>query len=329
MLTAVADEGANDELLLVSLYGVVAEEAGVRVDGEPGTESYEVAWLNALTTDLEKGVMAHPPDLVGGNRFFQVIGRLGFFPSDLRAEIQVGQPPNKTTIGVVDVEESTLLDLAAEVRGATRSDVAGTEVVSWLGDNEANPSLDTPIGRVSGQAARLAMPSRRVLVHSTTDAGMTSALETANGDRPSLADHDDLRSVAAGLDDAGVFAAYLSVVPMTRPVPPSGPRPGLAAGPLLQRYTAYGVGSTLVDGDPEVVVVLVSRTDDIAAANADLFAQIVAEGTDDQSGQRWSDLLTDPRIQHQGKVVIGRFAAERPDLWSRLVQNKSSLLAVG
>jgi len=272
--------------------------------------------------------MLHPPELAGGARTDEVLGRLGFWPSDLTAEIQVGQPPSMTSIAVGGFDAATVLDRAAATDGADRTEVGGTEVVSWLDDNAMELNLDTPLGRIRGQAGRLALPADRVLVHTTTDADMAQAIDAIGGARPSLAERRGLGPVATALDDAGVVAAYLSESPITLAGQHmTEQQHAQAAGSELAPYLAYGVGGGLDDGAPSLVIVLAHDTDDEAAANAERLAVNVGEGIDLASGRRWNTLLTEPRIEQHDTTVVARFAVESPGFWSRLVTNRASLLA--
>lgn len=328
MLGLVADSDEHADLVLVSLYGRADDAVHLDLEGEPGDEAYEMNRLLALTTNGDTGLILHTPELAGGARTPEVLGRMGFFPSDLTAEIQVGQRPFMTTIAVGDLDADIVLDRAAATEGADRTEIGGTEVVAWLDDNDVDVNLDVPVGKVRGEAGRLAIPTDRVLVHTTTDAAMADAIAAISGARPSLADRPGLGPAATALDDAGVVAAYLSETPITL----SGQRltpeqQTQMAGSELAPYLAYGVGGAL-DGDaPTVVIVLTHDNNDAAETNAERLAANVADGHDLVTGQRWNTILTEPRIDQHENVVVARFSVGSPRMWQQLVLTRASVLA--
>lgn len=330
MLTLVPDSDEHAELVLVSPYGLAEEAVDLDLDGQPGDEAYELDRLRALTLRAQTGVTLHSPEMAGGLRAQEVLGALGFWPSDLAAEIEVGQPPAVTKIAVGDFEPSDLLDRAAAIDGATRNEVEGTEVVRWLEDRTVDFNVETPIGRVSGQAGRLALPADRVLVHTTADAEMADAIDTIGDDGSSLANRGHLGAVATALDEEGVMAAYLSGFPVT---PLGGPMtPELEAQVSedgLGPYSAYGVGGALDDGEPSLVIVLAHDNARDAEVNADRLASNVAEGNEPVAGRPWSEVLTEADIEVRGEVVIARFATEDPARWITIGRGWSPLLITG
>jgi len=322
---------ANAAHVLVSLYDVAADAVHLdRLDASADARA-ELDRLVELTMGTEHPVMVNLPELVGGQRANQQIGRLGFQPSDLIAEVEAGRPPSMTTIGIGTFDEDEVLDRAAEVTGARRSDVEGTEVVAWLDDLEIDPTLDPPLGRVPGQAGRVALPADDVLVHTTEDATMAGTIGTVGGDGPSLADDEGLRLVAEHLDEAGAYAAFLSSEAVTAASAPGGtetPSSGEDAPEPLLAYEAFGVAGAVRDDRPELVVVLVHEDDEEATANAARLERVVADGVDPQSRRPWADLLADADLTTDGPVVVARFVTERP-MWASLFAAGSPLLATG
>ena len=328
MLGLVADSDEHAKAVLVSLYGRAEEAVDLNLQGAPGDKRYEMNRLVALTVNSDTGITLQTPESAGGARVQKVLGRLGFWPSDVAAEIQVGERPSMTTVAVGDLDAETVLGRAEKVDGASRSEVGGTDVVSWLDDNEIDQLLDTPLGGLPGQAGRVAVPAEGTLAYTTTDASMADAIDAIGGDRASLAERPSLGPVAAALDDAGVMAAALSDVPITfADIRVGAEERKEVAGTELAPYVAYGIGGAL-DGDvPTLVLVLNHRDDDAAETNAERLATNVAEGRDLSSGQPWSERLTEPRIEQDGTLVVARFTVEGPELWYRLFTTRASLLA--
>ncbi|CAN5745804.1 hypothetical protein BH10ACT1_BH10ACT1_20970 [soil metagenome] len=330
LLERVPDTEANGRFVLVSLYAEAERDAGLEPQGKAG-KARELRRLTRLTNDVDVGTGLPGGTLAASPYVAQQYGKLGYVPSDVEAEVTFGEPPSQGSVGVGTFDEDEVLDRAADVDGAERREVEGTRVVSWLDDQKIDLDLETPIGNLPGRAGRVAAPGGDLLAYTNDDAGMGRILATADGERKSLADDDDLRAVAEGLDDADVTGAYLS----TEPLGPAGGfrrRPGGSDGAAakdqaLQPYVAFGVGAALDDGTKELVVVLVHEDDESARENAGRLRRIVADGSSATTRRPWKSLLRAADVEQDGRLVEATFEVDDPTLWLKIVQQRDHLLA--
>lgn len=342
MLSLVPDTEANRKFVLISLYEKAEKTADLKPQGAKGRQR-ELRRIIRLTSDPETGTGVAGGELAAGPRLARPdvgagadgggqYGALGYVPSDVTAEVAAGQPPNQVAIATGELDADEILDKAAEIEGSTRKEVDGTEVVRWLDDLAVDRELETPIGRIPGQAGRIAVPADGVLTYARTDAISESVNATVAGDRGSLADNDDLVPVAERLDDLDAHSAYLSTEPLRSRGPTRSPdqegNGAEGAGTALARYDAVGVGTALKDKKPSMVVVLVHGSDQAAQLNTERLEANVADGKSFVTRRPWSDLLTEGDIEQDGRMVVATFRVERSDLWYRLVFQGDNLLAV-
>lgn len=324
MLSLVPDTEANRTFVLISLYEKAEKAAELKPQGGTAKER-ELRRIVRLSNDQKVGTGVANGDLGTGSRVREQYGALGYVPSDVTAEVTANLPPSQVTIATGEFDADKVLDKAAETKGSTRKEVDGTEVVRWLDDLAVDPKLETPVGQLSGQAGRIALPADGVLTYAKSDAISKSVNATVKGDRTSLADNDDLATVAERLDDLDVHSAYLSTEPVSAP---KGQSQTGDPGSALARYDAIGVGAALKDKKPRLVVVLVHGSDRAAEQNAKGLKAKVADGKSAATGRPWSDQLSDPDIEQDGRVVVASFRVKNPTLWYRLVLQGDNLLAV-
>lgn len=318
---------AADGMVLVSLYDVAAERADLDIEGEPGQQEYEMDRLVALTDPVGR-LGAATPRLFGAARLPHGFDHLLFAPSELTAEIQVGEPPNAVTIGI-GPDGGTVTDAALTFDGVTRREVAGTEIVSWLDDGEVDLTQTMPIGNLAGQAGRLAFPDDGVLVHTTNDADLERALAAIDGTSPSFTAHDDLVAIASVLDEEEAHAALLSGTPV-QAVPGVGASKGdhvVEPTGALDPYSAIGIGPTFIDGRTGIVIVLTHASAEAAEANAKNLEQAIAERAEDTGSGRRPHPLGDPDIEARDGVLVARFTTEVPSAWIDLFVQRDDLIA--
>lgn len=326
LLALVPDTEGNRSQVIVSRYEAAATAAGLDpVDGE----REEMDRISKLTNSVETGTGVAGGEITGGPRTQAQYGLLGFVPSDVRAEVSAGQPPDQVSVAVGSFDRDEVLDLAAEATDGEVVEVDGTEVARWLDDRELVPGLETPIGDLPGQAGRVALPADQVLTYANADEISTATIGTVRGDVDSLADVEELAAIATALDEHDVLTALLSTEPLETDPRMTPDTDAAADGPPgLLPYAAFGTGNRLVDGAPSLVVVLAHDDADDAATNAERLAAMVADGTSAATRQRWAELLTDPAIEQAGTVVTATFTVENPTLWQAIVFRQDSLLAI-
>lgn len=329
MIALVPDSAAAQAYAVVSLYAKAEEAVDLEVDGEAGA-SREARRITLLTADVGTGTGVAGGPLAAGDRSVERYEALGYVPSDIRAEVVAGGPPEQVGVAVGDLDPDVILDAAEETDGAERNEVDGVEVVSWLGDDEVDPDLGTPVGDLPGQAGRVAVPTDGVLTYTNSDDTTQAVLDAVEGDGDSLADVDDLATVADALDDRDVHSALLSTTPVSVD-PRAQTREGAEemATDILTPYRALGTGAAIEDGRPRMVVVVVHDSDGDAEDNVERLERQAADGRSAATGGAWSELLTDPVIDREGAVVTASFAVENPALWLQIVLQRDNLLAAG
>lgn len=320
LLAPVPNTDVTERELVVIDWEAAAASSGVTV---PDADAGDDAQLSYLV-DLMRTTGALAPGATGGSRSNAVQGRLGFIPSQVTATVDAGIAPDRLSMATVTVGADTVLDAAATgIEGAQRSSIGGLDAVSWLDDNEIDPSVDTPF-ELHGQAGRvLALDDDLIAVTSNDGtAGQVAGTAgqvagTASGEASSILERPGIADAAEVLDRHEVFAAYLSTDPT------SGGRPRTqseidAAPSLLGSYTAYGLGNAWDDGEIRLVVAIAHGDEEDAEENLGRLRTLVAEGSA-SSTRPWSEVLLDAEISREGTTVVGRFRAE-PGIWTQARQ---------
>jgi len=313
LLGAVPDTKENRQYVVAYRYDAAEEGADVDPKGDDESDR-ELDRLLQLSKEAGIG----PNGVIDTTLGPQRIGRLGFVPSDVVATVQAGSPPDTTDLAVVDADEDDVLDAAAKVEGAERTDVDGVEVVRWLDDREVDQDLDTPIGRIPGVAGRVGFTDDGLLLTATSDEVAAAAIATAKGDEPSLMDVPAIADVADALDDEDAFTAYVSVA-LGSDGSRTTPSQRADEQPALRSYAAIGLGNAWTDDGLELVIAIAHDDEAAAEANATALEEAVTKGTTAQTSQRLSELLSDPEVERDGTTVVGTFQVERPDLWYQFV----------
>ena len=308
LLAPVPNTDVNERELVVIDWEAAAASSGVTV---PDADAGDDAQLSYLV-DLMRTTGALAPGAAGGTKANTVQGRLGFVPSQVTATVDAGIAPDRLSMATVTVGADTVLDAASSgIEGAQRSSIGGLDAVSWLDDNEIDPSLDTPF-ELQGQAGRVLALDDDLIAATSNDGTAGQVAGTASGEASSILERPGIADAAEVLDRHEVFAAYLSTDPT------SGGRPRTqsevdAAPSLLGSYTAYGLGNAWDDGEIRLVVAIAHGDEEDAEENLGRLRTLVAEGSA-SSTRPWSEVLLDAEISREGTTVVGRFRAE-PGIW--------------
>lgn len=327
-----ATEGASD-FVVVNDTAAAADAAGLTAP-EPGASEEEIgAYLSPLSGVGDDATVAvAPSDLLIQSAIDDAGWRdeVGFGVVDLTGDVTSGQPPDdlQTLFGDFDeaaVEQAVSTDPAwsGELDEVEYGDAT---YWSWGEDGAIDPSAISRVRRL-GESARLFVDGDAGVAYwANTDATIEAALDTFAGDEPSLADDPELGPLAAALDELGAYSAILTADGEALQVP-DGISSGAGDSPTLEPYEAVATGAAVVDGSARLLVVLVNTDEPTAQANADLLAQIVAEGSSAVNGRPWSDALGDGEITVDGTVLAASFPTEDPRLWNGVVLTRDTLLA--
>lgn len=235
--------------LTVVIFDLTAAAEANGAGERPTSEGEDLGrWLLTATgTATPEGEDGFPPvflppvDVLGSQGIAQVEeieDEVGWSVLDVDAVAEATLPPQRFGVVTGDVGEDTFADAGLE------PDEDGVVSVGEGEDGEVDPDHTSP-ARPLGAALRMAADGDRLAVSSSTEA----AAEWLDGEAETLAEDDDLRSIAAALDDADALCAYLTVV-----------ADGLD-------FTAVGFGWSVEDGEPRMT--LAFAYDDEGAAEGD------------------------------------------------------------
>jgi len=186
-----------------------------------------------------------------------------------------------------------------------------------------------------GRAVQIAAGKTRLLAAARV-AVLDNALAIGDGAVPTLADDDRFATIAAALDDADAFSAYISITPwgLDEPSLPTDPVPtGSSTEPHLAAFDAFAMGTAISESEQAVVVVLHHPTAEQAAASAEVLRELLAHGNELVNGESrpWSEVFSHTTVAVEGPAVTATLVPVEPNplLWSRMWLTRTSLLAVG
>lgn len=227
------------------------------------------------------------------DRIDEIRDEVGWTLLEVSTFIEYALPPTRFTVmnGEFDLDE---IDAAVD---------GHDEEIWFIGGDDFAVDLDErSAARPLGEALRLAEDDGRLAVSKSTP----PIEEWVAGDGDTLADDDDLRAVAAALDDHDVYAAMIA----------DGATMSLAGANLspeqieaasegaLQPFDVLGVGLTVVDDRAVTVFVYQHGDDDAAAENAERLEQLLDDGTSLVSREPVSDFFEDTDVEVDGTTVI-------------------------
>lgn len=282
-----------------------SEAAGAdRPDADADRDDVEEWWarLSRPTDDEDVPPIPVPPfDAFGLGRVpaGTVEDELGLSLGAVHALAQVAAPPFVFGLAQGEVDEG---DLA----GADLDERDGVFTAGSGEDLEPNPEEATDV-RGTGAPLRLAAEGDRIAASSTTE-----ELEAwREGEGRSLAEDDDLRGVAAALDEADAVAAVILTGDFgERPAggrqTPEQIEADAELIPVEEAFTAAGIGFAL-DDDETILTVAYAFADDAAAeAAADQVEAAYAEGVSLMTREPIADRLEVTDVGAEGAVVVAR-----------------------
>lgn len=326
-----AHEGAAD-LVVVNDWATAADAVGLTAPEPVASEQEVGAYLSPLSgigDDATVGVAL--PDLLIQNAIDDAGWRneVGFGVIDLSGDVTSGQPPDDLNTFFGDFDESAVEQAVTtdpSWSGQLDEVERGDETYySWGEDGAIDVSGVSTVRRL-GESARLFVDDGAGVAYwANTTATMEAALDTFAGDAPSLADDPELGPMARALDGMGAYSALLTAD--SEALRTAEGAPGTDPGPTLEPYEAVATGAAVVDGSPRLLVVLVNADEATAETNADLLAQIVAEGESAVNRRPWSEVLDEGDITVDGTLVAASFPTDQPRLWTQVFVTRDTLLA--
>jgi len=275
-----------------------ANDAGERPDADADDVR---EWFSTATGFTTESGEDFPPifvasvETLGGNQLAsldEIRSELGWTFLDVDAVAEVLTPPYRFGVVAGDVGPETLEDAGLDEAED------GVFIVGEGEEGEVDPDDATP-ARPLGSPLRTAAEDGRLVVSSSSDA----VADWVGGEPASLAEDDDLRAVAAALDDADAVSAYLTTA---LPGADGGERttPDEAdAFPLKEQLVALGIGWAAEDGESRMVVVYAFESEESAETAADQ-VEAAYEATSTITRTPISDQLALDEVEVDGTVVV-------------------------
>jgi hypothetical protein len=280
------------------------------VTGIAGVDAPEPASVAALTPET-----AHVERLAQVDEFDD---QLGWSIADVSwfAEVQV--PPNTFMVAGGDVDEARLTEAMGERRDGI-----------WrLGGEDGEVDFTSvSAARPLGESLRSALVDGRLIVGRSTP----PVVDAVDGDGPTLADDDVLRSLAQAMDDPGAYSVLLTAGG-SYGVDPRAALAGLEDQVLPQPFRGVAGGLASEDGVPVVLLAYVHDSAAAAEANADALGGLLEKGHTLLTGEPWSNLLTAGEIGTDGSMLVARLGlAEQgnPQIAYDLLVNRDALVTHG
>lgn len=306
----------EDDLRLTVVVADMAEAAEANEAGERPTsgddEDLGRWFLTATGSGAPEDGEVLPPvfvpsaEVLGTQRLLsagEIEEELGWSVLDVDAVAEVLAPPFRFAVVTGDVGEDTLTDAGLE------PDEDGVVSVGNGEDGETDPDAASA-ARPIGAPVRMAADGDRLAASSSTDA----VADWVDGDPETLADRDDLRAVAAALDDADALSAYI-----TTALDDEG------------GHTAVGIGWSVEDGESRITIAYAYGSEADAEDGADAVEAAFA-GASQQTGRPLADLLALDEVEVDGDVVVAhtRPGPEgRPQVAMALLQQGSAPFVLG
>ena len=172
---------------------------------------------------------------------------------------------------------------------------------------------------------------------------MKRLIDVSLGRRDSLADVDEFRLLATGLDELNAYSGLLS--DMTQGFEETladllggagstytqeqvaNLRATMEAEPLLRRYDAFATGTGRDNRGQYMAVVLVHPSERAARRNVELLRRRIEEAQSVWTREPWSDFFDDKEIHADGVVLQGKLWGERTgSLWLQFIFQRDTLL---
>jgi hypothetical protein len=284
--------------------------------------------LDSLGRTAQLETYAIPPRLFGNMTHLVEDARaeVGFDVTVIRQEIAVDDPPRELRIARVAVDDDTVEDaLADDPVWSADQETVETDAGSyfdWSGgeEDQIDPSRRTPMRPlgIGGQLAVEAEGDETLVTRTEQAALMESALATAAGDEPSLADEGLLAPAIEQLVGDGDVVQALGLIGALR-VDPAQLAGGddamverleqqLEGDAAIEPYEAL-LAAELVDGDQYRSQLLVVHADAQAAGtNVGAIRRRLDEGVSFATGEPLAELLPTESIEQDGAIVRITFA---------------------
>ena len=173
--------------------------------------------------------------------------------------------------------------------------------------------------------------------------GMKRLIDVSLGRRDSLADVDEFRLLATGLDELNAYSGLLTDMTqgfdetLAEYLGRAGSnytqeqvaslRATMESGPLLRPYDTFATGAGRDNRGQYMAVVLVHSSERAAQRNVELLRRRIEEAQSLWTNESWSDFFEDMDIHADGVVLQGKLWGERTrSLWLQFILQRDTLL---
>ncbi len=354
LLALVPDTSDSRSCTVMNDYARFRAAFDIPLPGPNAGEDSLFQYYRQLLFDEEgKARGIAPADIMGFTRFpppvTETRTELGFSIADVDQDIWAGElglavEPLQVLRGRFDQEA---IDQAVHTDPLfsdllERASYGGVDYYAWGADFEVYSDRASPV-RPLGRGHRAALRGD-YLYWSLTTEGLEAMLGASVGERGSLADLDDFRLLARGLDLTNTYAALLSDDTDSYSVPEVARRLAgadasaddveaaqqeLEGEPQLLPYQAFATGAGIDADGPYVVVILLNADGETALQNVQRLRYRINEGTSQIWGQPFRELIDDMDISSSGRLVLATLHTEQSRLWFSLHAAKDTLLLHG
>jgi len=272
---------------------------------------------------------------------------LGFDLRDIHRNAEAGLPPEVLEVVQGDFDPDVTaraLAACAECEAHEESERHGIKFYSWGEDRAVSlqKRLAPPAFDRLGRGGRIAVLDEFVF-RTLETAVMSKLIDTSLGRRDSLADVDEFRLLAAGLDELNAYSGLLTNKTqsldetITDLLGAAGEsytqqqldalRAKVEAEPLLRPYDAFATGAGRDSRGQYMAVVLVHSSERAARRNVELLRRRMEEAGSLWYDLPWSDFFEEMEIRADGVVLLGKLWGEgTTSLWLQFIFQRDPLL---
>ncbi len=349
LLALIPDTEESRFAFTMSNYAMATDLAGLQVPGDAASDAVITQFLRDVTNNPETHMVVAGGPFVSGwgesaSFFVESRQARGFDQRDVTAAAAVSRTPGME-FAVGDFPAS---DFAANVTcescGNPQELSHGGEMwLSW-GDNDVDIErrLSPPLFDWLGRGANWWVTDNSAVRTITSDE-MRSAIDTANGQRRSLADLEQYTSVVAAMAAMNTYSMFFTTSVFQRSPDLYLPFDTTQAEfdafvaneysntPALRAYGLLAIGAGLDERGHYTTVALLHADGETARENEDRFKRVVAEVNSSQSGRLWSETFPVVDTEVRGNVLAVKLrGTEELPVWLNLVNSYSfdNLLAI-
>ncbi|MCH8224836.1 MAG: hypothetical protein IIC97_03095 [Chloroflexi bacterium] len=346
LLEVIPDTAETRGYVLLNDYQRFRETFDIQL---PGPEAGDEDLMDYLLRPLDMPLWVTGPFISGyGPTSLQALDRrryLGFDIQDVLRSAEAGLPPGVLEVIQGDFDPgltARALTACTECETPEEDERNGIKFYSWGEDLavDVKKRFAPPAFDQLGRGGRIAVLDGYVF-RTVESPGMRRLIDTSVGRGDSLADVEDFRLLAAGLDELNAYSGILTGQTqsfdeaLTVLLADSAftqedvarLRARMEEELLLLPYDAFATGAGRDDRGQYMAVVLVHSSEGAAEENVELLRRRIEEAQSLWIGRPWSDFIEEMDIRSDGVVLLGKLWGERTvNLWLQFIFNRDPLL---